>query len=102
MRIRITKRAAVTGGLPPRDMDDHIPGQAQPQTFSLPIEYWAEGEAELPKVGQCFTMLREIRNGIMVPGILQTTTLTEVTDKTFNTKNSVYEYEVLTTGEQTV
>lgn len=103
MRIRIQKRAAVTGGLPARDMADHVPGHAQPETFSLPIDYTAEGEApNLPTVGQCFFMMRDIRNGVKCFGMLKTTPLIEVTETTFRTKNSVYDYKVLTSELETV
>ena len=103
MRIRIQKRAAVTGGLPARDMADHIPGQSQPETFSLPIDYTVEGEAKmLPKVGIPFAMLRDTRNGVKAIGEFMTTVVTEVTDTSFRTQNSVYDYQVLTTETDSV
>lgn len=97
MRIRVQKRAEVTGGLPARDAQDHIPGQAQPETFSLPIDYTAEGELlHGIRVGEPVIIARDYRNGIKATGMMQTSPVTEVTENTFKTKNSVYDYFLLT------
>lgn len=103
MRIRIQKRAEVTGGLPAIPMEEHVPGQIQNETFSLPIDYTVEGEAEkLPQVGESFWMMRDTRNGVKAIGEFTTSPVTEVTETTFRTKNSVYDFKVLTTEPESV
>ena len=97
MRIKIHKRSEVAGGLPARDPQDHIDGQAQPEAFSLPIEYTAEGDLlHGIHIGEPVIIARDIRNGIMCLGLLETSCVTEVTETTFHTKNSVYDYFLLT------
>lgn len=92
MRVKIEKIAAVEGGRPPRDMLDHIPGEDTADGFSLPIEYWLEGEIKtLPTVGQCVFVERDIRNGVVCHGTFLTTPVTAVTENGFTTKNSVYQ-----------
>jgi len=98
MRIRISKRAEVTGGLPARDMADHIPGQVQPAGFSIPVDYTIEGELLRPiTVNKCVMIARDTRNGVKMPGEFATSLVVELTDKTFRTRNSVYDFEFLPT-----
>jgi hypothetical protein len=96
VKIRIQKRAEVTGGLPARDMADHIPGRVQPEGFSIPIDYTIEGDlTETITVGKSVKVIRETRNGVKALGIFHTSPVTEVTDRTFRTLNSVYDFEYL-------
>jgi hypothetical protein len=93
MRIRIEKIAEVQGGLPANPKDAHIDGQIQNENFSLPVEYWAEGELlDGIRVGCQVRIARDIRNGVVCPGLLETSSVTEVTETQFKTKNSVYNY----------
>lgn len=99
MRIRISKRLAVQGGLPPRDFEDHIPGHVQPAGFSLPIDYTIEGElVGSITVGEPVVVNRDTRNGVKSEGRFQTSTVTQVTKHTFQTQNSVYDFEILQDG----
>lgn len=96
MRIKVTKKLEVQGGLPARDMLDHVPGKRQPNGFSIPLEYCVEGDADdLPTVGNPFIMHRRIRNGIEEEGKFSTSIVTNVTKNHFTTQNSVYNYEVI-------
>ncbi len=97
MRVKISKRAEVTGGLPAIAINAYQTGTLQPENYSLPLDYTIEGElVGTIKVGAPVYVLRDIRNGVPYPGEFITTTVTEVTDTTFRTKNSVYEYSFLT------
>ena len=103
MKVRIQKRSEVTGGLPAASKTEYIPGTGGVEGHSLPIDYWLTGDmAALPKVGQCVFVLRDTRNGIACPGMFQSTPVTEVTETSFRTKNSVYDYQVLTTEKESV
>lgn len=96
MRIRIHKRAEVSGGAPARDRYDHVDGHAQPEGFSLPLDYEIEGVLlGALTVGKPVSVLRDNRNGVKALGAFQTSPVTEVTDKTFRTRNSVYDYQYL-------
>jgi hypothetical protein len=78
-------------------MADHVAGQVQPPGFSIPIDYTVEGEAQdLPKVGKSFQMMRDTRNGVRMLGVFVTSPVVEVTETTFRTANSVYDYSLLT------
>lgn len=103
MRLRIQKRAEIAGWLPIRDKTNLILGNLQPDMFPLWVDYTAIGEApKLPTVGESFWMMQDTRNGTEAAGIFTTSPVTEVTDKTFRTKNSVYDYLVLTTNTESV
>lgn len=96
MRIRIQKRAEVSGGAPARLKDDHIDGHAQPEGFSLPLDYEIEGDLiGAIAVGSPVRVNRDTRNGVKTTGVFVTSTVTEVTDTTFRTRNSVYDYKLL-------
>ena len=96
MRIRIQKRAEVSGGAPARPKIDHIDGQEQPVGFSLPLDYEIEGELiGSIVVGSPVAVARDTRNGVKMPGQFITSTVTEVTETSFHTRNSVYNYKFL-------
>jgi hypothetical protein len=96
MRIQVQKIGVVAGGLPANDRAVHIDGQEQDENVSLPVEYTAEGEliGEI-KVGRSVVIDRDTRNGVKMPGIFQSSTVTEVTATQFKTRNSVYNYKFL-------
>jgi hypothetical protein len=103
MRIKIKKRAEVTGGMPACEFGSYVSGQTQAEGFSIPIEYTAEGELMRPmRVGESLLMMRDLRNGVPAVGIFQTSPVIEITQETFMTNNSVYDYEVLTPAEKAV
>lgn len=61
---------------------------------SLFVDYEAIGEAqEKPKVGSSFKMLRYERNGVKCLGFFVTSEIVKVEDNTFETQNSIYEWE---------
>jgi hypothetical protein len=96
MRVKITKRAEVAGGAPAREMADHIPGKVQPAKFSLPVDYVIEGVLQgQVTIGESVIVQRDTRNGVKMPGIFQTSPVTSWDGKTFHTRNSVYDFEVL-------
>ena len=96
MRIRIEKRTEVAGGLPANPRDAHIDGQVQNENFSLPLDYWAEGELlNGIHVGEPVRIARDIRNGEHIPGLLETSPVVNVTDTEFRTRNSVYKYTII-------
>lgn len=94
MKIFIRKRAENQGGLPARDMMDHIPGQSQPIGFSIPVDYSIEGELlnEPIEVGKIVNVLRTKRNGVEELGKFTTSPVVSFTDNTIRTKNSIYDY----------
>ena len=67
-KIYIEKLAEVPGGLPARSMEEHIDGQYQGDSHSLPVEYNLEGELSYD---------------------------IEVGNNYFKTQNSVYSYKFL-------
>lgn len=95
-RIKIEKVAEVRTGLPANPKGAHVDGQLQNENFSLPLEYTIEGAllAEI-RVGESVRVLRDKRNGVEVVGSFVTSPVTEVTNKQFRTRNSVYNYELL-------
>jgi hypothetical protein len=98
MRIRIQKRAEVSSGLPANPREAHVDGQTQNENFSLPIDYWVEGELlQGITVGESVVIARETRNGVVAMGMMTTSPVVEVRATSFSTKNSVYDY-VLTPG----
>jgi hypothetical protein len=95
-RIHIEKYLAALKGLPPNPKEAHIPGEAQNENFSLPLDYWIEGTlTEEMAVGKSVVVMREVRNGLDVTGLFQTTPVVELTDDTFTTMNSIYRYRFL-------
>ena len=96
--IQIQKIAAVGGGLAPMEKDKYVPGTANniSENKSLPVEYSIEGKLLHPlEVGNVVFVARTKRNGESVDGFFQTSKLTEVTDNTFKTQNSVYAYKYI-------
>lgn len=103
MRIKISKRAEVTGGFPAADKDKYIPGSDGIEGFSLPVDYWLTGRllGDIA-VGQPVVVYRDTRNGVKADGIFQSSPVVEVTRDSFMTKNSVYDYEYLTEAPEAV
>ena len=97
MRIKIHKQKEVVGGFPARSMDDHVAGIGDHgDNKSLPIDYSIEGElVDRIIIGKPVLVLRDMRNGVSASGIFQTSVVTKVTKKTFHTRNSVYDYELV-------
>lgn len=103
MRIKITKRAEVTGGFPAASNDEYVPGSGGVEGKSIPVDYWLTGTLiGNIVVGQGVNVARDSRNGVKCDGWFQSSPVTEVTDKTFRTANSVYDYECLTPEDNTV
>jgi hypothetical protein len=96
--IQIKKIAVVAGGLAPMEKDMHVSGTSSnvSKNKSLPIEYTIEGELVDPiQIGKCVNVLRTKRNGVVVIGYFNTSQVTEITENTFKTQNSVYSYNYL-------
>jgi hypothetical protein len=95
-QIYVEKLAEVPGGLPARNMDEHIDGQYQGDSHSIPVEYNLEGILSFPiQVGEGVVVQRTKRNGVEAYGVFSTSTVTEVGDKYFKTRNSLYLYKFL-------
>jgi hypothetical protein len=96
-QIYIEKLAEVPGGLPARNMDEHIMGKPPTDDYnSIPVEYNLEGILAFPiQVGEGVIVNRTKRNGVEVCGLFTTSRVTEVGDNYFKTKNSVYSYKFL-------
>ncbi len=94
--IYIEKLAEVSGGLPARSMEEHIDGQYQGDSHSIPVEYNLEGELIYDiEVGKQVIVGRTKRNGVEAYGIFSTSRVTEVGNNYFKTLNSVYSYKFL-------
>jgi hypothetical protein len=95
--IYIEKLAEVTGGLPARNMDEHIMGEPNDNYSSTPIEYNLEGYLlhDNIVVGHRVFIDRTKRNGEEVRGVFTTSRVTEVGNNYFKTQNSVYSYKFL-------
>jgi hypothetical protein len=94
--IYIEKLAEVPGGLPARNMDEHIDGQYQGDSHSIPVEYNLEGILSFPiQVGESVIVQRTKRNGVEAYGMFSTSRVTEVGNNYFKTKNSVYSYKFI-------
>lgn len=103
MRVRISKRAEVTGGLPAIPFDQYNTVTGTPDGFSIPVDYWIEGELISPiTVGRTVNVMRDTRNGVQCLGMFQTSPVVEVTEHSFRTENSVYDYLYLTPEENEV
>ena len=95
-KIYIEKLAEVPGGLPARSMEEHIDGQYQGDSHSIPVEYNLEGILSFPiEVGESVIVQRTKRNGVEAYGMFSTSRVTEVGDKYFKTRNSLYLYKFL-------
>ena len=94
--IYIEKLAEVSGGLPARSMEEHIDGQYQGDSHSIPVEYNLEGELIYDiEVGKQVVVGRTKRNGVEAYGVFSTSRVTEVGNNYFKTQNSVYSYKFL-------
>jgi len=95
-QIYIEKLAEVPGGLPALKMEEHIDGQYQGDSHSIPVEYNLEGVLSYDiEVGKPVVVGRTKRNGVDAYGMFTTSRVTEVGDNYFKTKNSVYSYKFL-------
>jgi hypothetical protein len=95
-KIYIEKLAEVSGGLPARSMEEHIDGQYQGDSHSIPVEYNLEGILSFPiQVGEGVVVQRTKRNGVEAYGIFSTSRVTEVGNNYFKTQNSVYSYKFI-------
>ena len=96
-QIYIEKLAEVPGGLPARNMDEHIMGEPPTDNYnSIPIEYNLDGVLSYDiEVGKPVVVGRTKRNGVEAYGVFTTSRVTEVGDKYFKTQNSVYSYKFL-------
>jgi hypothetical protein len=96
-KIYIEKLAEVSGGLPARSMEEHIMGKPNYDNYSsIPIEYNLEGVLSYDiEVGKSVVVGRTKRNGVEAYGVFSTSTVTEVGNNYFKTKNSVYSYKFL-------
>jgi hypothetical protein len=95
-QIYIEKLAEVPGGLPARNMDEHIMGKPNDNYSSIPIEYNLEGSLIYDiEVGESVIVERSKRNGVEAYGVFSTSRVTEVGDNYFKTQNSVYSYKLL-------
>jgi hypothetical protein len=95
--IYIEKLAEVPGGLPARSMEEHIMGKPNYDNYSsIPIEYNLEGVLSYDiEVGKPVVVGRTKRNGVEAYGVFSTSTVTEVGNNYFKTRNSVYSYKFL-------
>ena len=95
-QIYIEKLAEVPGGLPARNMDEHIMGKPNDNYSSIPIEYNLDGVLSYDiEVGKPVVVGRTKRNGVDAYGMFTTSRVTEVGDNYFKTQNSVYSYKYL-------
>ena len=96
-KIYIEKLAEVSVGLPARSMEEHIMGKPNYDNYSsIPIEYNLEGVLSYDiEVGKSVVVGRTKRNGVEAYGVFSTSTVTEVGDKYFKTRNSLYLYKFL-------
>jgi hypothetical protein len=95
-KIYIEKLAEVSGGLPARSKEEYIDGQYQGDSHSIPVEYNLEGVLSYDiEVGKPVVVGRTKRNGVEAYGMFNTSTVTEVGNNYFKTKNSLYSYRFL-------
>ena len=95
-QIYIEKLAEVPGGLPARNMDEHIMGKPNDNYSSIPIEYNLDGVLSYDiEVGKPVVVGRTKRNGVEAYGVFTTSRVTEVGSNYFKTQNSVYSYKLL-------
>lgn len=91
IRVRLTKIGACeTPEASTPTFDCYEPGTNNGEV-SVPNNYCVEGFlcGEIA-VGESVTMMREIRNGIKMSGLFQTSPVTKITESGFETLNSVY------------
>lgn len=79
-------------------MEDYTPGKNLGLT-SVPINYEIEGYLIDPMLlGNVVRVHRFRRNNVAAEGLFETTPVTELTNSTFKTANSIYKYEYLQTA----
>lgn len=94
--IRLSKIAAMPGGLPAAEPGEYKPGSGGVKGKSMPIEYTVEGFIEAPiHVGARLVVDRRVRNGVRVDGFFSTSTVTAVGPNHIETENSVYRMDIL-------
>jgi len=95
MKIKIKKLSACDNpqfSTPQRE--DYKCGEIPEKEVSLFVDYEAIGVTEsLPQVGKSFQMLRIERNGVSMPGLFSTSSVTKIEGNTFETANSIYQWE---------
>jgi hypothetical protein len=102
-RIRIQKLGEVVGALPAASKEEYVPGTHGVTGKSIPIEYTLEGTLVNPlTVGESVIVLRETRNGVAATGLFQSSPVTLITNTSFYTANSVYDYSYLTPDKDVV
>lgn len=75
--------------------EEHAPGSPS-NKGSIPVEYEVEGTlAFKPEPGLSLVINRTKRNGVEISGVMTTSVVTKITPDGFETRNSVYEMEVI-------
>jgi hypothetical protein len=94
--VELTKlRASPEAISPPGRWDEYRPGDNTNDT-SLPVDYSLIGILSLPpRVGGQVKVLRLARNGVVVPGVYESTEVVAVGAEGYTTLNSVYDLKVL-------
>lgn len=95
---KITKLKAADNALYPTASthDDYRESIASGDNLSPNVDYWIIGEVLIgPTVGKSLLVKRYIRNGLEIPGMFNTSEITEITEDGFKTLNSEYRMEKL-------
>lgn len=86
----IKLRLSDTASIVPAEWGNFQPGKHCPH--SLPNGYTLTGFLlEYPKVGRHLKILRVCRNGVKIPGIYTSSTVTDINGDRLHTQNSVYQ-----------
>ena len=100
MKIKLTKFAAVDSPLALTPDDKNYNHGEINENVSIPIDYWIIGELSRPiQVGECVCVNREIRNGITIAGLFQTSPVVKFEKDIIETANSKYRIEYLINEE---
>ncbi len=88
--VRLTKLSECpNAGVSASLTEDYAVGELN--LLSLPVEYNLEGFLEEPiRVGRPIRVDRRFRNGIQVPGMFESSRVTEVGEDRVQTRNSIY------------
>jgi len=94
--VTVTKlRACPEAAFPPGVWGVHLEGSSENDT-SLPADYTVMGlMLQGPRIGGPVIVLRLCRNDAALPGVFQSSAVTDVQGDTFQTANSVYEIKYL-------
>jgi hypothetical protein len=97
--VELTKlRMSTNASVPPGKWDEYRVGAEN--DASLPVDYTLTGILIVPpRIGAMVITLRLTRNGIEVPGVYQSTEVTQSSDGGFTTLNSVYKIKFLATPD---